>query len=109
MVELGVKSIIQMLLFLGVSFYLIWKKLILTEFAILGTIVGLIIHWSLTNKGNKDIINIKPLGAGFRVLFYDIYLATIFIRGFLDGFSYEILFWIGILVLLITMDYFVEG
>ncbi len=101
------KSIIQMLLFFAVTFYLIWKGLILTEYAIFGAIVGLIIHWSLTNKGNKNIINIKPLGAGFRVLLYDVYLATIFIHGLVEGFSREIVFSLIIITGLIIIDYFV--
>ena len=102
-------SIIQMLLFFAVTFYLIVKGLILTEYAILGFVIGLILHWSITNKGNKDIINIKPLGAGFRVLLYDVYLATIFIRGLVEGFSREIVFSLIIITGLIIIDYFVEG
>jgi len=102
-------SIIQILLFFAVSFYLIWKGLILTEFAVLGAIVGLILHWSLTNKGNKNIVNIRPLSAGFRVLLYDIYLATLLIRGFLEGFDKNLVFLCLIIAGLIVIDYFVEG
>jgi len=102
-------SIIQILLFFAVSFYLVYKGIILTEYLVFGVFVGLILHWSLTNKGNKNIVNIRPLSAGFRVLLYDIYLVTLLIRGFLEGFSNEIIFLCVILVGLIILDYFVEG
>jgi len=102
-------SIIQILLFFAVSFYLIWKGYILTEYLVFGVFAGLILHWSLTNKGNQDIINIKPLGAGFRVLLYDIYLATLLIRGFLEGFDKNLVFLCLIIAGLIVIDYFIEG
>jgi hypothetical protein len=100
---------IQILLFLAVSFYLIWKGYILTEYAVFGAIFGIILHWSLTNKGNKNIACIKPLSASFRVLLYDIYLATLLIRGFLEGFSQDLTFLCLIIAGLIAIDYFVEG
>jgi len=102
-------SMIQMLLFLAVSFYLVYSKLILTEYVFFGLIFGLIIHWSITNKGNRNIVNIKPLSAGFRVLCYDIYLSTLAIRGFLEGFSQDLTFLCLIIAGLIVLDYFIEG
>ncbi|ACV25400.1 hypothetical protein [Methanocaldococcus fervens] len=102
-------SIIQILLFFAVSFYLVYKGIILTEYLVFGVIFGLLIHWSLTNKGNKNIVNIKPLSASFRVLLYDVYLVTLLIRGFLEGFSQDLTFLCVILVGLIILDYFVEG
>ncbi|WP_369750820.1 hypothetical protein [Methanocaldococcus sp. FS406-22] len=109
MVKLRALSIIQIVLFLAVSFYLIYKGLILTEYAVFGTIIGLIIHWSVTNKGNHNIVNIKPLSASFRVLLYDIYLSTLLIKGFLEGFSQDLTFLCLIIAGLIVLDYFVEG
>ena len=72
------KSLIQLILFvLIVAFfsYVAWDS-ITKEAAFFGAIGGLTLHWALTNKGNKNVIYIKPLTAGWRVLIYDILLAT---------------------------------
>ena len=72
------KSLIQLILFvLIVAFfsYVAWDS-ITKEAAFFGAIGGLTLHWALTNKGNKNVIYIKPLTAGWRVLIYDILLVT---------------------------------
>ncbi len=72
------KGIVQLILFvLIVAFfgYVAWDS-ITKEAAFFGTIGGLIMHWALTNKGNKNVIYFKPLTAGWRVLIYDILLLT---------------------------------
>lgn len=61
---------------LAAYYWVAWP--ILTKEALaVGTIAGILLHWGLTNKGNRDIVNLHPLGGGFRVLFYDILLATL--------------------------------
>jgi len=72
------KSLIQLILFLLiVAFfaYVAWDS-ITKEAAFFGALAGLTLHWALTNKGNKNVIYIKPFTAGWRVLIYDILLAT---------------------------------
>ena len=72
------KSLIQLILFLLiVAFfaYVAWDS-ITKEAAFFGALTGITLHWLLTNKGNKNVIYIRPLTAGWRVLIYDILLAT---------------------------------
>lgn len=72
------KSWVQILIFvliLGFFSYVAWDS-ITKEAAFFGALAGLTLHWALTNKGNKNVIYIKPLTAGWRVLIYDILLAT---------------------------------
>ena len=72
------KSLIQLILFLLIlAFfaYVAWDSLT-KEAAFFGALAGITLHWLLTNKGNKNVIYIKPLTAGWRVLIYDILLAT---------------------------------
>ena len=72
------KSLIQLILFgLIVAFfaYVAWDS-ITKEAAFFGALAGITLHWLLTNKGNKNVIYIKPLTAGWRVLIYDILLVT---------------------------------
>jgi len=72
------KSLIQLVVFvLIVAFfsYVAWDS-ITKEAAFFGALAGITLHWLLTNKGNKNVIYIKPLTAGWRVLIYDILLAT---------------------------------
>ena len=72
------KSVVQLVLFvLIVVFfgYVAWDSLT-KEAAFFGAILGITLHWALTNKGNKNVIYIKPLTAGWRVLIYDILLMT---------------------------------
>ena len=72
------KSIVQLILFgliLIFFSYVAWDS-ITKEAAFFGALTGITLHWLLTNKGNKNVIYIKPLTAGWRVLIYDILLAT---------------------------------
>ena len=72
------KSWIQLILFgLIVAFfaYVAWDS-ITKEAAFFGALAGITLHWLLTNKGNKNVIYIRPFTAGWRVLIYDILLAT---------------------------------
>jgi len=69
--------------------YLAWSSSIIQHagatLTFLGALGGLLIHWGLTNKGNRDIINIRPLGAGFRVLVMDMVLMIAVLAGLKTG------------------------
>ena len=72
------KSLIQLILFgliLAFFAYGAWDS-ITKEAAFFGALAGITLHWLLTNKGNKNVIYIRPFTAGWRVLIYDILLAT---------------------------------
>jgi len=72
------KSLVQLVLFVLIAVffgYVAWDN-ITKEAAFFGAIGGITLHWLLTNKGNKNVIYIKPLTAGWRVLIYDILLTT---------------------------------
>ncbi|MBO8175183.1 MAG: hypothetical protein H0Z18_07990 [Thermococcus sp.] len=72
------KSLVQLILFiLIVTFfsYVAWDSLT-KEAAFFGAIGGITLHWLLTNKGNKNVIYIKPFTAGWRVLIYDMLLVA---------------------------------
>ncbi len=72
------KSLVQLILFiLIIAFfgYVAWDSLT-KEAAFFGAIGGITLHWLLTNKGNKNVVYIKPFTAGWRVLIYDILLMT---------------------------------
>ena len=78
------KSIVQLILFVLIVIffgYVAWDS-ITKEAAFFGAIGGLIMHWALTNKGNKNVIYFKPLTAGWRVLIYDMLLLTCLIALF---------------------------
>lgn len=66
----------QLLVFLGllVGYYYVAWPLLTKEALAVGTVLGILMHWGLTNKGNRDIVNLHPFGGGF---FYDILLATL--------------------------------
>lgn len=70
------KSIVQLILFVLIITlfgHVAWDS-ITKEAAFFGAIGGLIMHWALTNKGNKNVIYFKPFTAGWRVLIYDMLL-----------------------------------
>jgi|GEM_PF-1725145 hypothetical protein len=72
------KSIVQLVLFVLIAVffgYVAWDS-ITKEAVFFGAIGGLIMHWALTNKGNKNVIYFKPFTAGWRVLIYDMLLLT---------------------------------
>jgi len=75
----GVKSVVQLLIFLGIlaGYYYIAWPLLTKEALAAGAVLGLLVHWAITNKGNRDIWNMHPLGGGFRVLFYDMLFAAL--------------------------------
>lgn len=79
-----VLDIIQSGLFL-VVLYLSWTRELIQDarLVFLGALLGLLVHWALTNKGNRNIVNIRPLGAGFRVLVMDMVLIIALLNGFL--------------------------
>jgi len=67
------KSLAQLLLFvLIVAFWfrIAWP-LMTKEAAVIGAVGGVLMHWALTNKGNRNIVLIEPFTSGWRVLIYD--------------------------------------
>lgn len=72
------KSLAQLLLFGVIAIF--WLKIawdsLTKEAAFFGAILGITLHWALTNKGNKNVVYIKPLTAGWRVLIYDMLFLT---------------------------------
>jgi hypothetical protein len=72
------KSLAQLILFLilaGAWYYIAWP--VMTREALLvGAVGGVIMHWAVTNKGNRNIVLIRPLTSGWRVLFYDMMLLS---------------------------------
>ena len=67
------KSLAQLLLFvLIVAFWLriAWPMMTKEALAV-GAVGGVLMHWALTNKGNRNIVLIRPLTSGWRVLIYD--------------------------------------
>jgi len=114
---MNARGAFQLLVFLGILagyYYVAWP--ILTKEALaVGTVLGILMHWGLTNKGNRDIVNLHPFGGGFRVLFYDILLATLLTALVLGG-QLSLLWtateFAGLAVLLvgaILLDYSVKG
>ena len=77
-------DVIQFGLFL-VVLYMAWTGELIQDarLVFLGALLGLLAHWALTNKGNRNIVNIRPLGAGFRVLVMDMILSIALLNGFI--------------------------
>ena len=67
------KSLAQLVLFVLIAafWYKIAWPLMTKEAAVIGAVGGVIMHWALTNKGNRNIVLIRPLTSGWRVLIYD--------------------------------------
>ncbi|BAA30299.1 hypothetical protein [Pyrococcus horikoshii] len=86
------KSLIQLIIFLlivGLWFKIAWP--LQDKVSLLaGAIGGLILHWALTNKGNKNVVYIKPFTAGWRVLLYDMLLLS-FLIALLRNYDYTLL------------------
>ncbi|WP_240922732.1 hypothetical protein [Thermococcus sp. Bubb.Bath] len=40
----------------------------------IGAVGGVIMHWAVTNKGNRALVIIEPFTSGWRVLLYDMML-----------------------------------
>ncbi|MFA4663367.1 hypothetical protein [Pyrococcus kukulkanii] len=75
---MNAKSLLQLIIFLlilGLWAKVAWPIQDKVSLAA-GTIGGLILHWGLTNKGNKNVVYIKPFSAGWRVLIYDMLLLS---------------------------------
>ena len=72
------RSLAQLLLFVLIAAFWFWTAWdIMTKEAIaLGAVGGVIMHWALTNKGNRNIVLIRPLTSGWRVLLYDMMLLS---------------------------------
>jgi len=67
------KSLAQLVLFVLIT--AMWLKfawpLMTKEALALGAVGGLVMHWAVTNKGNRNIVLIRPLTSGWRVFIYD--------------------------------------
>jgi len=67
------KSLAQLLLFIIITafwFKIAWPLMTKESLAI-GAVGGLLVHWAVTNKGNKAIALIEPGTSGWRVMLYD--------------------------------------
>lgn len=72
------KSLAQLALFLIISAF--WFKIawpILTKEALaIGAVGGVLMHWTVTNKGSRAVALIEPLTSGWRVMLYDMMLVA---------------------------------
>ncbi|WP_297439404.1 hypothetical protein [Thermococcus sp.] len=72
------RSLAQLLLFLIITAF--WLKVawsMMTKEALaLGAVGGVLLHYALTNKGNKAIAIIEPGTSGWRVMLYDMMLVA---------------------------------
>ncbi|KUH33896.1 hypothetical protein APY94_03975 [Thermococcus celericrescens] len=72
------KSLAQLIIFfvlVGAWYYIAWP-LMTKEALAIGAVGGVIMHWALTNKGNRAIVLIEPFTSGWRVLLYDMMLLS---------------------------------
>ncbi len=67
------KSLAQLVLFVLIAafWYKIAWPLMTKEALAVGAVGGVLMHWALTNKGNRNIVLIEPFTSGWRVLIYD--------------------------------------
>ena len=72
------KSLAQLALFVVITAF--WLKVawpLMTKEALLaGAVGGVLMHWAVTNKGNKAVTLIEPFTSGWRVLLYDMMLVA---------------------------------
>lgn len=72
------RSLAQLALFFIIAAF--WFKIawpILTKEALaVGAVGGVLLHWAVTNKGNRAIVLIEPFTSGWRVLLYDMMLVA---------------------------------
>ena len=72
------KSLAQLVLFFIIAAF--WLKVawpLMTKKALaIGAVGGLLVHWAVTNKGNRAIALIEPFTSGWRVLLYDMMLLS---------------------------------
>ena len=70
------KSLAQLVLFFIIAAF--WLKvawpLMTKEALAIGAVGGVLMHWAVTNKGNRAIVLIEPFTSGWRVLLYDMML-----------------------------------
>ena len=70
------KSLAQLSLFLIIAafwFKIAWPGMTKEALAV-GAVGGVLMHWAVTNKGNKALVIIEPLTSSWRVLLYDMML-----------------------------------
>lgn len=70
------KGLAQLILFLVIVafwFKIAWPSMTKEALAI-GAVGGVLMHWAVTNKGNRAIVLIEPFTSGWRVLLYDMML-----------------------------------
>ena len=89
---MNAKSLLQLIIFLlilGLWAKVAWPIQDKVSLAA-GAVGGLLMHWGLTNKGNRNIINIRPFSAGWRVLIYDMLLLS-FLFALLQKYDFALL------------------
>ena len=72
------KSLAQLLLFIIISafwFKIAWPMMTKEALAV-GAVGGVLMHWAVTNKGNRAVVLIEPFTSGWRVLLYDMMLLS---------------------------------
>lgn len=72
------KSLVQLIIFFvlaGAWYYIAWP-LMTKEALAVGAFGGVLMHWALTNKGNKALVIIEPFTSSWRVLLYDMMLLS---------------------------------
>ena len=72
------KTLAQLLLFIVITAF--WLRvawpLMTKEALAVGAVGGILMHWAVTNKGNRAIVLIEPFTSGWRVLLYDMMLLS---------------------------------
>ena len=72
------KSLAQLALFIIITAF--WLKIawpsMTKEALAVGAVGGVLMHWAVTNKGNRAIVLIEPFTSGWRVLLYDMMLLS---------------------------------
>ncbi len=72
------KSLAQLALFIIITAF--WLKIawpsMTKEALAVGAVGGVLMHWAVTNKGNKALVIIEPLTSSWRVLLYDMMLLS---------------------------------
>ncbi|WP_297551414.1 hypothetical protein [Thermococcus sp.] len=72
------KSLAQLVLFVVITAF--WLKvawpLMTKEALAIGAVGGVLMHWAVTNKGDKAVALIEPGTSGWRVMLYDMMLVA---------------------------------
>ena len=72
------KGLAQLALFIVIAafwFKIAWPSMTKEALAV-GAVGGVLMHWAVTNKGNRAIVLIEPFTSGWRVLLYDMMLLS---------------------------------